>query len=75
MPSTYASRMVRLVRVAILVILVFWTLSLIVALGRPETGPVEDAVLLLLVTGSIALSVPVHRIGARRGPTAQPAGG
>ena len=53
----------RLVRFAILLVLVFWQLSIVVALGRPETGPVEDIALLALVLGLFALARPVRRIG------------
>ncbi len=54
----------RLLRVAILVVLFFWILGLVVAVSRAETGPVEDALLVGIIGGLFALSVPVHRIGA-----------
>ena len=56
--------MLRLARLVILVLLFFWILGLVVAIGRPETGPVEDIVLIGIVLGLFALAVPVGRIGA-----------
>ena len=55
--------MLRLVRVALLVVLCFWALGSIVAAARPETGPIEDAVLIAITGGLFALAVPVRRIG------------
>jgi RsiW-degrading membrane proteinase PrsW (M82 family) len=52
------------VRLALLVVLFFWILGFIVAAGRPETGPIEDVVLIALIGGLFALAVPVRRIGA-----------
>ena len=60
--------MLRLLRVALLVVLVFVVLGFIVAAGRPETGPMEDVVLVAVIVGLFALAVPVRRIGAA--PTA-----
>ncbi len=56
--------MLRLVRLVMLVVLLFWILGLVVAIGRPETGAVEDIVLAGIVLGLFALAVPVGRIGA-----------
>jgi hypothetical protein len=58
--------MFRFIRMAILVVLCFWILSLIIAAGRPETGAIEDGVLVALVVGLFALAIPVRRIGASR---------
>jgi len=55
--------MLRLVRIALLVVLVFLVLGFVIAAGRPETGPVEDAVLIAAIVGLVALAVPVRRIG------------
>ena len=55
--------MLRLVRLALLLVLVIWILGFIVAAGRPETGPIEDAVLIAAIGGLVALAVPVRRIG------------
>ena len=60
--------MLRLVRLALLVVLVFGVLGFIVAAGRAETGPVEDVVLVAFVVALAALATPVRRIGAA--PTA-----
>ena len=57
--------MLRLARLVMLVALFFWILGLVVAIGRPETGPAEDIVLVGLVVGLFALAIPVGRIGAR----------
>ncbi len=56
--------MLRLARMVMLVVLFFWILGLVVAIARPETGPVEDIVLVGIVLGLFALAVPVGRIGA-----------
>ncbi len=56
--------MLRLVRLVMLVVLFFWMLGLVVAIGRPEAGAVEDIVLVGIVLGLFALAVPVGRIGA-----------
>ena len=57
--------MLRLVRLALLVVLFFWILGLVIALGRPETGLIEDGVLVAVIGGLFALAVPVRRIGTR----------
>jgi hypothetical protein len=57
--------MLRLLRLALLLVLFFWALGLVIAVGRPETGLLEDAVLLALVVGLLAIAGPVRRIGAR----------
>lgn len=65
MPSRkYARDVLRLLRLALLLVLFFWILGLIIAAGRPETGPIEDVVLALGIAGLFALGVPVRRIGA-----------
>jgi len=55
----------RLVRMALLIVLFFLVLGLIVAVGSPETGPIEKPVLMVGIVGLLAASIPVHRIGAR----------
>ena len=42
----------------------FLTIGLVVALGRPETGPIEKAVLAVFAIGVIVASAPVRRIGS-----------
>jgi hypothetical protein len=64
--------MLRLIRSALLLVLLFWILGLVIALGRPETGGFEDVVLAAVVLGLLAAATPVRRIGARR---AEPAPG
>jgi hypothetical protein len=56
----------RLIRVALLVILFFLLLSSVVAIARPETGPLEKGVLAVGFVGLLMLAVPVHRIGRDR---------
>ena len=58
--------MLRLVRLAILIVLFFVIVGLVVAIGRPETGPIEKVVLVGVVLALFALAVPVRRIGASR---------
>lgn len=58
--------MLRLMRLALLAVLLFWILGLVIATGRPETGFFEDVVLLALVAGLFGLAVPVRRIGTGR---------
>jgi hypothetical protein len=55
----------RLVRLALLVVLAFVVLGLVVALARPETGPIEKLVLVLAIVGLLAAAVPVRRIGSQ----------
>jgi hypothetical protein len=55
--------LLRLVRTVLLVVMTFLTIGLVVALGRPETGPIEKAVLAIIVVGVVAASSPVRRIG------------
>jgi hypothetical protein len=56
--------MLRLLRFAILVVLSLCIIGLVVATGRPETGGVEDAVLIGAIVGLFALAIPVRRIRA-----------
>jgi hypothetical protein len=56
----------RFLRVVILTVLCFFVLSLIMATGRPETGPIEDAVLVAAMGGLVALAAPVRRLGTTR---------
>lgn len=58
--------MLRLLRPALLVFLLFWIVVLVIATGRPETGFFEDVVRLALVGGLFAVPVPVRRIGTGR---------
>ena len=58
--------MFRLVRLAILIVLFFFIVGIVVAISRPETGPIEDVVLVGVVLALFALAVPVRRIGASR---------
>jgi hypothetical protein len=57
--------LLRLVRFALLLVLVVLTLSLVIAIGRPETGPFEKVVLVAASIGLLALGAPVRRIGSR----------
>ena len=61
----YGQPVLRFVRFALLVVLAFLVLGLIVALGSPETGPIEKPVLVLAIVGLLAVGVPVRRIGSQ----------
>ena len=63
--------MLRVVRTAILVVLVFLVLSLVIAFARPETGVFEKVVLVAAVVGLVALAAPVK---ANRNESLSPAG-
>lgn len=56
---------VGLLRVAILVVMMFVVLSLVIAVGRPETGPVEKVILAGAVVALLAAARLVRRIGRR----------
>jgi hypothetical protein len=55
--------MLRLLRLAILVVMTFVVLSLVIAIGTPETGSVEKVVLGAAAVGVIVGSGPLRRIG------------
>jgi hypothetical protein len=61
--AMYGQPVLRLVRFALLAVLAFLVLGLVVALGSPQTGPIEKAVLALAIVGLLAAGVPVRRIG------------
>ena len=61
----YGRRVLRIVRLALLVMLAFLVLALVVALASPETGPIEKPVLALAIVGLLAAGVPVRRIGSQ----------
>jgi hypothetical protein len=61
----YGQPVLRLVRLALLVVLAFVVLGLVVALARSETGPIEKLVLVLAIVGLLAAAVPVRRIGSQ----------
>jgi hypothetical protein len=56
--------LLRVVRTVLLVVMTLLTIGLVVAMGRPETGPNEKVVLAVVVIGVIAVSAPVRRIGS-----------
>ena len=56
-------RLLRLVRFVLLVVLTFLTLSLVIAIARPEIGAAEKVVLAAAVIGLLGLAVPVRRLG------------
>ena len=58
--------MLRILRLAILAVICVWTLGLVVAAARRETGLLEDIVLGGLMLALLMLAVPVRRIGALR---------
>lgn len=55
--------MLRLLRIALLLILTLLALGLIVATGSPETGPAEKVILVGAVFAVLAAGAPVRRIG------------
>jgi hypothetical protein len=55
-----------LVRIGLLLVLTIMTLSLVIAVGRPETGPFEKFVLVAAAAGLIGLAIPVGRIARNR---------
>ena len=59
----HSAIMLRLLRVAILVVMTFVVLSLVIAIGTSETGPVEKLVLGAATVGIIIASGLVRRIG------------
>jgi uncharacterized membrane protein len=59
------SVLLKLVRIAILVVLSCLVLSLVIAVARPETGILEKVVLVAAVVGLIAAASPARRIGAK----------
>ena len=59
--------MLRLLRFAVLIFMFFITVSLIIAVASPETGPAEKLVLGIAVVGLLFAAVPVQRIGSARG--------
>ena len=55
-----------LVRLGLLLVLTVMTLSLVIAVGRPETGPFEKFVLVAAAAGLIGLAIPIGRIARNR---------
>jgi hypothetical protein len=53
-----------LVRLVLLVVMTFLTLGLVIAVGTPETGPLEKAVAALAIVAVVAAAGPVRRIGS-----------
>lgn len=47
-----------------MVVIMFLVFGLIVAVGGPETGPLEKAVLAAATLGLFAVAVPVRRLGS-----------
>ena len=62
----YASYMLRLLRIAILLVMTFIVLSFIIAVASPETGPVEKMILGIAVVGVIFAAPQVRRLGSGR---------
>ncbi len=58
--------MLRVLRLGLLVMMTFMTLSLIVALARPETGPIEKGLLGAAVIGLLLAARPVQRLKSSR---------
>jgi hypothetical protein len=62
---SYDPTVLRVVRFALLLVLLFLVLGLVIAAGSPETGPIEKAILAVMAVGLLAASIPVHHIGTR----------
>lgn len=58
--------MLRLLRIAILLVMTFIVLSLIIAVASPETGPAEKMILGVAVVGVVVSARPVQRLGSGR---------
>ncbi len=58
--------MLRVLRLGLLVMITFMTLSLIIALARPETGPTEKSLLGAAVVGLLLAARSVQRLGSSR---------
>jgi hypothetical protein len=56
--------MLRFVRFGLLVVMTFLVLGLVIAVGTPETGPLEKAVAALAIVAVVAAAGPVRRIGS-----------
>jgi hypothetical protein len=53
----------RLLRIALMVVLVFLTLGVVIAIGSPETGPLEKIVLGGLIVALVLAAARVQRLG------------
>jgi tryptophan-rich sensory protein len=58
--------MLRILRMGVLVVMTFMTLSLIIALARPETGPIEKGLLVAAVVAVVLAARPVQRLASSR---------
>ena len=56
---------VRLARILILLLLVFFTISLVIGLGTSGTGVIEKVVLLALIAGCVFLAAKVSTLATR----------
>lgn len=66
--DAYRQRMgilVRLAKVLLILVLVVLTVSLVIGLVRPETGPAEKVVLLALLVGCVVLAAKVSNLADR----------
>lgn len=63
--KNWQSHVVRLVLLAVSMVLFLLVLSLVIGIGRPDTGPAEKVVLAAAVVGLIALGVNVQRARSR----------
>ena len=64
--ASYAWDVLRILRVALLAVLALSTLSIVIAVGRPETGPAEKLLLLVGAVAVVAAGAPVRRLGTPR---------
>jgi hypothetical protein len=56
--------MLRLVRFVLLSVMTLLVLGLVIAVGTPETGPLEKAVAALAIVAVVTVAGPVRRIGS-----------
>ena len=57
--------LVRLARVLALLLLAFFTVSLVIGVGTSETGVIEKVVLLALIAGCVFLAAKVSALATR----------
>ena len=65
MVNARSAALPRLLRLVVLGVLFLLLLSLVMAVGRPETGPLEKIVLVAAGVGLVGLAIPAHCIGQR----------
>jgi len=57
--------LVRMARVLLILFLAFFTVSFVIGLATPETGPIEKVVLLALIAGCVFLASKVSTLATK----------